>query len=306
MKKQLLIAGLLLGTFVSVNAQTTSFETSEGFTTGLIGGQNGWVIAGATMPAANANIVDDLASDGLNSLHITGTNTQSTTLIGVYSPDYAIASPQVEVSQDVYIDALGGSDVYVDALDVDGVSLFLTSRVIFDYQGNIRLVTGIANNALVYQTVGVFTANTWYTLKVNYDFTANTIVYTLNGTLLYSGVVYNGEQADRLGFRYDNYQSGFYADNIKIGATVLATNDNVAASQFSVFPNPVSNVLNVSSEKSAITGITVTDLNGRIVKQANVSNLAKADVNVSELSAGVYLVNIKSDKGSVTKKIVKN
>ena len=305
MKKELLIAGLLFGTLISGNAQTTSFETAEGFTTGLIANQNNWTLAGTEMIAANATIVNNLASAGVNSLHITGTNSQPDDAIGVYSPIYSVAGSQVEVTQDIYIDALGGSDVYIEAYDLNGTSLGPTSSVIFDYTGTIYISRGVVSEALDYSEYGTYNANTWYTLKINYDFTANTIVYKLNDEVLYTGTVYYGQQVDVLGFKYDNYESGFYVDNVRIGAP-LATNDNVAAAQFSVFPNPVSNVLNVSSEKSAITGITVTDLNGRIVKQANVSNLAKADVNVSELSAGVYLVNIKSDKGSVTKKIVKN
>ncbi|WP_407934909.1 T9SS type A sorting domain-containing protein, partial [Flavobacterium lindanitolerans] len=33
---------------------------------------------------------------------------------------------------------------------------------------------------------------------------------------------------------------------------------------------------------------------------------SSAQVNISDLSAGVYMMNINSDQGSVTKKIIKN
>jgi len=50
----------------------------------------------------------------------------------------------------------------------------------------------------------------------------------------------------------------------------------------------------------------MTDLNGRVVKQNSYSNVSEVQVNISDLASGVYMMNIKSDKGSVTKKIIKN
>lgn len=309
MKKQLLFSSLFLGALFTVNAQTTSFEEIEGFTLGAFGatGQNGWTIAGATMPVANVSIADDYASDGLSSLKVVGSNTQSTTLIGVYSPDYTIADAKITVSQDIYIPALGGSDVYIDALDVEGANLYLTSRVILDYQGDVTLVTGVANGALVYTDIAEYAAGDFVNIKVEYDFIApGAIKYYLNGTLIHTGTVYNGVQVDRLAFRYDNYTTGFNVDNVSIAPTVLAVADNQLASNVSIFPNPASNVVNVSADKSQINNITITDLNGRIVKQNTVNNLSKVELNISDLSSGVYMMNVKSNNGSVTKKIVKN
>lgn len=306
MKKQLLIASLLLGSLLSANAQTTSFEFEEGFVVGPLGTQNGWTIAGATMPAANATIADDNSTEGINSLKVIGSNTQSSTLIGVYSPDYSIAATKVTVSQDIYPQALGQSDIYVDALDVEGTSLYLTSRVIFTYQGNITIATGVASGALTYANYGTFTAGTWLNLKVEYDFTLNTIAYYVNNQLIYTGIIYNGQQADRLAFRYDNYASGFSVDNVQIGETVLAVNEN-QVSNFDVYPNPVNDLINISNTQNVnVNKVTVTDLNGRVVKEAKYSNVSNAQLNVSDLSSGVYMLNIASDKGSSVKKIVKN
>lgn len=306
MKTKLLFASLFLGTLLSANAQTTSFEFEEGFATGLLNNQNGWTIAGATMPAANVSIVDTDASAGANSLQVIGTNTQSQTLIGVYSPDYAITGSQVTVSQDVLIPALGGSDTYIDALDVEGVDLYLTSRVIFDWQGNVVILEGIVNGAASYVNHGTYTAGEWMTLTVNYDFTANTIDYLINGTSIYSGAVYNGIQTDRLAFRYDNYNTGYSIDNVQIGATTLGVKENALASQFAVYPNPTNDVINVSNKNTKITGVSLTDLNGRTVKQASFDSLSNVSVNIADLSAGVYMMNIKSADGQATKKIVKN
>ena len=52
--------------------------------------------------------------------------------------------------------------------------------------------------------------------------------------------------------------------------------------------------------------ISITDLNGRVVKQNSFTDVTNVQVNVSDLASGVYMMNITSDKGSVTKKIIKN
>ena len=61
-----------------------------------------------------------------------------------------------------------------------------------------------------------------------------------------------------------------------------------------------------NTENISVNSISITDLNGRIVKQNTYSNETNVQVNISDLSSGVYMMNITSDKGSVTKKIIKN
>ena len=53
-------------------------------------------------------------------------------------------------------------------------------------------------------------------------------------------------------------------------------------------------------------GFSITDLNGRTVQSVKFNNVNTAQVNISGLSAGMYLMNIASDHGNVTKKIIKN
>jgi hypothetical protein len=76
---------------------------------------------------------------------------------------------------------------------------------------------------------------------------------------------------------------------------------------FSVSPNPAKDLITISNtENISVNSISITDLNGRIVKQNTYSNVTNVQVNISDLSSGVYMMNITSDKGSVTKKIIKN
>lgn len=98
----------------------------------------------------------------------------------------------------------------------------------------------------------------------------------------------------------------FMVDDFKVTATALSV-DKQLISQFSVYPNPVNNVVTISNSANAtIDAVTVSDLNGRTVKSVKLNGETSAQINISDLSAGVYMMNISSDQGSVTKKIVKN
>ena len=92
-------------------------------------------------------------------------------------------------------------------------------------------------------------------------------------------------------------------DAFKVTATALGTAD-FFKSNFTVYPNPSNNVLNISNTNSLeITSASITDVNGRIVKEVNSS---VESINISELNAGVYFLKIKTIDGEGFTKIVKN
>jgi hypothetical protein len=68
-----------------------------------------------------------------------------------------------------------------------------------------------------------------------------------------------------------------------------------------IFPNPVKDVLNLNYDK-AISQIDVYDVNGKLVKTFTTVN---GSINVSDLSDGVYMLNIQTEEGLIVKKIVK-
>lgn len=75
---------------------------------------------------------------------------------------------------------------------------------------------------------------------------------------------------------------------------------------FSVYPNPVNDNFTIQNGNNiAISGLTISDINGRTVKTLNV-NAIENQINISDLNSGVYFLNIASENGSATKKIIKN
>ena len=96
------------------------------------------------------------------------------------------------------------------------------------------------------------------------------------------------------------YGNNIIVDDINItsGPLAVATVDD---SKLSIFPNPVKDVMNISYDK-AINQIDVYDVNGKLVKTyTTVDNT----INVSDLSDGIYMLNIKTEEGLVVRKIVK-
>jgi hypothetical protein len=75
-----------------------------------------------------------------------------------------------------------------------------------------------------------------------------------------------------------------------------------------VFPDPVSDVLSVSGSASEITNVEILNAAGQCVYTKYFSKnecFSNQGINVSELNAGVYLVNIFNGKDIYRKKFVK-
>ncbi len=79
--------------------------------------------------------------------------------------------------------------------------------------------------------------------------------------------------------------------------------------QFSVYPNPTTNVLNISCKElfEKNTYIIISDALGREVEALQIpgsANANNANLNISHLPSGIYSVQLKSDNISVVKKFV--
>ena len=76
-----------------------------------------------------------------------------------------------------------------------------------------------------------------------------------------------------------------------------------------MYPNPATNNVNVtfSSEENAAAVISVMNLMGQTVYTENVNiheGYNMLNLSVNNFSNGVYMVNIKTDKGISTQKLI--
>lgn len=98
----------------------------------------------------------------------------------------------------------------------------------------------------------------------------------------------------------------FFAVDNFTAAAATASIDDVDANDFTVFPNPADSNIAINSNLHTINKVAIVDLNGRMVMNVNFENVLDASLDISNLSSGMYLIDISTDAGTVTKKIVKN
>lgn len=100
-------------------------------------------------------------------------------------------------------------------------------------------------------------------------------------------------------------------DAVGFGGYLLSTNTTLSnldntLSQLAVYPNPVVNELSVNLPSNVKNAqINIFDVSGRSVINTEVKK-SSDKINVSNLAKGVYIVEIKTTNGVVTKKIIKN
>jgi hypothetical protein len=91
--------------------------------------------------------------------------------------------------------------------------------------------------------------------------------------------------------------------------TVAAPVDGIAsvlANQVSVYPNPTNHILNVSLPEVLLgTHYTITNTVGQVMWSSTVTS-TQLEISLSELSNGVYYLQLTTHTGIITKKIVKN
>ena len=74
--------------------------------------------------------------------------------------------------------------------------------------------------------------------------------------------------------------------------------------QFSLYPNPTAYELYIENEKVDIQQVEIYNLSGKQVLRVDYQN--NQPIDVSNLAKGMYLVKIKTESGSLTKKLIKD
>lgn len=354
MKKRLLLAGLLFGTFLTGSAQVLQSENFNALPvgnlstdlTGQTPGQGGFrtiVATGADGQLSDFQIVNENEEHG-NVLQVTGsaaassTNPSNTRIIvkdGINWASRTAGNDIVQVVFDIYAAApvagntsthdvvlynaetnraLGGYTYNPVNGELDGLVYFSQNG-----QAGTYIIT-LGGTAEAPASI-VLTPGTWATLAFSFEPSTGTASWIstdagIDGQIVSSTII--GQQPATMAFltdagtgntsagtvKYDNYKVTAAANNENILSAPKAVVANLK--QLSVYPNPATTTVNVNGGDALVNNVTIVDLNGRTVKTAKFNGVANAEVNVADLSAGVYMMTVASDKGTVTKKIVKN
>ncbi len=126
----------------------------------------------------------------------------------------------------------------------------------------------------------------------------HSVLYTGERFVLHVGQFYNGNQWERCSY----VPNADYQEELTLGMDDLETSDII------LYPNPVSNRLFVEmSDKISTTPVRIEllSITGAVLRSKSFSG--NTNLNVGDLSAGVYLLRFINGKGDVIlKKFVKN
>lgn len=296
MKKTLLSISLILSFGVGL-AQNL---ISEGFTTFANLATAGWITTNQSSPVGASTWAQGggsaFTSGGQAGGATSFTLCNFNSTVGVGTISNWLITPTLSLQNgDVitFYSRAGGTGtgtVYPDGLEVRLNSTDVTAS------GNPSGATGVG----AFTTLAV-AINPGLT-TTGYPFVWTQYTYTVSGL--------TGTVPCKIGFRYyvtnggpDGANSNIVGiDTFSVDRTL--STDDFFKNNFAVYPNPTRDVLNVSNVNSLeITDATITDINGRIVKEFRSSI---ASINVSDLNAGIYFLKINTLEGLGTTKIVKN
>ncbi|MBP0903099.1 T9SS type A sorting domain-containing protein [Mariniflexile gromovii] len=340
--KNFTLLWLTLSLFFSFQSNAQIFD-SENFnaltagnigtnTTGTVAGQGNFYTITNTGLNSDFQIVD--AGGGDNVLQITGSSNGSGTryiwkdgLNDFWNNTRTPTNNIIEVEFWFFTGSTTTSknEISVEIYDT-GYTKIIAGLVFFP---ETKIIEGLlyANGSSGLGTYYVFLGNggtadvvlledTWYKAGIAFDVTTGEVTYRSSDFYL----AYNGSAMGNTPFETDivvypgtdnTVSTTSYFDDFKVRAVatemlLLGVDNNEISKSIKLFPNPVNDVINLTMPNTIKPDrFEISDINGRIVKTLIDKNI-RNQISVSELSSGVYLLNIYSTEGKTTKKFIKN
>ena len=317
--KKIYIMALALGAIsISANAQTELTDDFESYTLGDLSAQSShWrTWSGLEGGAEDGDVVDDYALSGEQSMLI-GDNVitdmillvPSAPMNGVYSISYSAYIPAGQAGYfnmqaaltpngTAWQQALMGGNIHFNCSgDTPGVGMIDQSTV----DDPPCSVAGA--------TFG-YPEDVWFRVDCVYDLDLQTWSMFIDGDpteIAGYPLAFNTQvfiELAGMDFYSASDSNEMYVDDVSLykGDIMLAVND-FSENKFSVYPNPVKDMLNIKSSTS-VDNVTVYDILGKVVLQENPGKISPA-INMSSLAPGSYLVKVTIGNSSKTVKVLK-
>ena len=135
-------------------------------------------------------------------------------------------------------------------------------------------------------------ASTWETA------TANAMTYSLDG--LNPDTQYDVQILAIC----DNGLTSDASETIQFTTLAVGVNDYTLDAAISVYPNPTSGQFTISNEQFTINSVDVYDVYGKLISMTKVED-THVTLDINTYADGIYFARILTDKGVVTKRIVK-
>lgn len=286
---------------------------------------------------------NSLPTNGTSSeVNVTPTASEFTTYPGTTSVHVtSTAAPSPSNVAKIYNKLTGTNAYSITGFDANGVILnYITNNALI---GTFPLIFGYTNtdNTAGTFTSGVNTGTFTGTIKTDYD-SYGTLNLGVDGFLPITKTVFRVKVFQNINLTIGFFPIGtvtqtsytYYANNAGVieplfrdtsftvnvpllgdpqntnqaqvisNSLTLGLDENIwLINKINFYPNPASNLLTIDNKSNQeIKSISLNDTNGRsILEFKSTSN----QIDISNLSKGLYLVKIKTENGSIVKKLLK-
>jgi hypothetical protein len=317
--KKIYVLALALGAFsFSSQAQIEYTDDFDSYTLGPIAGQSSqWrTWSGVDGGADDGDVTDDEAISGAQSLLISDNKltdlillTPSAPISGTYTIQWYSYIPagksgyfnmQAALTPEgnAWNQALMGGNVYFNCKDDDTGNGGNTPG-----EGG---VTGLIDCSSFDQVFN-YPEDEWFKVTCIYDIDNQTWDMLINDIPAVNAYPFEfGTQVfielAGLDFYSASSNNMMYVDDVTMANGTIGTED-FSANGFSVYPNPVKNMLNIEST-APVDNVTVYDILGKVVLQEAPGKISPA-INMSGLASGTYMVKVTIGNSSKTVKVLK-
>jgi len=267
---------------------TTSLGTGNAFTTPSISTTTTYYVTSTTQTSGPVGGPTDPASLGANGIYDNATDRW---LI------FDVLANTTLVSVDVKADAAGDRTIELRS----SAGAVITSKV-------ATIPAGISTVTLDFP----LTTGTGYQLAIKgtanlYRNTAGAAYpYTIGSAVKITGSSYTSASYYYYFYKWVLAGTPCVSKAVPVIAKIETCTgiDGVAPNSISVYPNPASNFLNISSTEN-LTSVVVVDMLGKVVMSDNASKKNSLQLNVENLPAGVYFVRVNTADAQKIMRIVK-
>lgn len=305
MKKYYLLALAAFALVFTANSQVELEDDFEFYNLGDISAQNShWrTWSGVDGGADDAEVSDVEASSGELSMLVDNSGVvdqlmliESVPTSGVYTVQWRMFIP---ANSEGYFNMQGE----MTAPGVTWNQLLQGGNVFFNQDGldpGVGAVDGTPGQTFTYPE------EVWFLVTCVYDLDNEVWALSIDGDEQFNDqeFTFNDAFVELAAIDFFSVTTGntYYVDDVTLAVGTLGT-DDFSADVFSVYPNPVTDILNIRSQ-AVVDGVAVYDVLGKLVLKATPDTVSTS-IDMSALNSGVYLVQVTIGGAAKTVKVVK-
>ncbi|MCL2596731.1 MAG: leucine-rich repeat protein [Paludibacter sp.] len=224
--------------------------------------------------------------------------------------DNVVSNPRtLYITRDTTITAIFGTEPPIPTISLIGSAFYYpgtTTPTNWDTDINLQYISTDANGVSLYSISDItFLANGEFVLRLNQNW-ETVWRYDNNNCIGASGNIYGVDGYNFQVIANNTYSAVEFRINWATNEWTLTFVGGTKVNEtffenIKIYPNPAKDELKIESGDLKINSVEITDLTGRSVMVVG----GGTAINVSALPTGIYLVKINTDRGVVTKKVVK-